>query len=241
MSNLQDIREWGRQNGYDVPDKGRLPTGLRTAYESQPIDAVPTTDSDGNVVERTPETPPRVDIEPPITSKARKLFQSGSVKKTGPKKRQPRVAVDRLIERGWEMMARMVQPVNLPVARVLAMQAPVAGLLLEDEIKGTVVDRFLQPIARTEKKGEVAFALIGPPLLVGLLTGKPELAPVVVPVLRESLAVWITVAGPKLEVQAKRNAEFEAKFGVQIDMLLQQFLGPIYDEESTDTETQNAA
>jgi hypothetical protein len=225
-----------------VADKGRLPKGLRDAYVVREDAEAPTGGLDEagpqEGIERVPETPPNLD--PPITSKARRLFQTGTVKRTGNKKKAPRVAIDRLIERSWEMMARIVQPVNLPVARVLAMQAPVAGLILEDEIKGTVVDRILQPIARTEKKGEAAFALVGPPLLVGVLTSKPELAPVVVPILRESLAVWITVAGPKLEIQAKRNEEFEQKFGVQIDALLQQFLGPIYDDSLTTDQKPNA-
>src|ERR1043166_1676528 len=31
-TNLQDIREWGKNNGFDVNDSGPLPRGLRSAY-----------------------------------------------------------------------------------------------------------------------------------------------------------------------------------------------------------------
>lgn len=33
-ANAQHVREWGRANGYTVKDTGRLPNGLREAYES---------------------------------------------------------------------------------------------------------------------------------------------------------------------------------------------------------------
>lgn len=29
-----DIRAWGRENGYDVPERGRIPAELREAYEA---------------------------------------------------------------------------------------------------------------------------------------------------------------------------------------------------------------
>ncbi|MDP9821615.1 histone-like nucleoid-structuring protein Lsr2 [Nocardioides massiliensis] len=29
-----DIRAWGRENGYDVPERGRIPAELREAYDS---------------------------------------------------------------------------------------------------------------------------------------------------------------------------------------------------------------
>ncbi|WP_234337999.1 Lsr2 dimerization domain-containing protein [Streptomyces sp. NRRL WC-3725] len=32
-SHTQDIRAWGRANGYDVPMRGRIPAGVRQAWE----------------------------------------------------------------------------------------------------------------------------------------------------------------------------------------------------------------
>jgi hypothetical protein len=76
------------------------------------------------------------------------------------------VPTEKLIQRGWEFAARVLQPVNLPVARCLDWQAPTAGALLEEAVRDTVVDRLLQPVARIEDKLEIAGALIGPPVLI---------------------------------------------------------------------------
>jgi hypothetical protein len=77
-----------------------------------------------------------------------------------------------------------------------------------------------------EDKGEVAFALIAPPMLVGALTMKPQMAPILVPMLKESLRIWIDVAGPKLEIVQKRDDEFEQKYGQRIDEMIAYFLSP---------------
>lgn len=137
---------------------------------------------------------------------------------------RPRVAVDRLISHAWTVLARVVAPVSMPVARVLELQAPVAGLVLEDVVKGTVVDRVLQPLARIEGGGETAFAMIGPPLLVGMLQNRPNMAPVLVPILREALRTWIIVAGPKLERVAEQEIKFQEQYGARIDQLIEYIL-----------------
>lgn len=39
MANAQHVREWGRENGFDVPARGRIPADLESAYyESHPGD-----------------------------------------------------------------------------------------------------------------------------------------------------------------------------------------------------------
>src|SRR4051812_19172359 len=162
-SSLNDIREWGRQNGFDVTDDKALPRGLRSAYQKRDdtdvITRIVPDEEEGTrvLIEDGPEPvsterPPAI-RHPSVVQRARSLV--GKKVDDAPKVRShhPRRSVDRIIERVWEGMARLVQPVNLPVARVMAVQAPVAGLLLEDIVKGTVVDRVLQPIVRVEEKG----------------------------------------------------------------------------------------
>lgn len=226
----QDIREWARNKGQDISPTGRIPKAVRDAYTAEQNDGgVSVTFEDTPMPETVSERRPDVAGDN-LGTRARTLLnrtkQTRRTRTSKPKKTYPRMPVDRLIGRAWEGLARFVQPVNLPVARVLAMQAPVAGMILEDEIKGTLVDRLLQPIARTEKHGETAIALIGPPLLVGVLTSKPHLAPVIVPALRESLAVWIDIAGPKIEIQEERAKEFKEKYGDRIDAILEMILAP---------------
>ena len=29
-----ELREWGKQNGYDIPDRGRIPAAVREAFEA---------------------------------------------------------------------------------------------------------------------------------------------------------------------------------------------------------------
>jgi hypothetical protein len=33
-ASAKDVREWARANGYDVPDRGRIPAEVRSAYEA---------------------------------------------------------------------------------------------------------------------------------------------------------------------------------------------------------------
>jgi hypothetical protein len=148
--------------------------------------------------------------------------------------KHPRVPVEHIISRGWEMFGRIAGNISPPVARCMQVQAPVAGMICEDIVRDTVVDRVLQPIARVEEKAEAAFALIGVPLLVGAIDGCQALPDkeaqirlaFLVPALREGLHVWLRIAGPKVEEAAKRDAEFEATFGHRIDDLMAMFFTP---------------
>jgi hypothetical protein len=102
------------------------------------------------------------------------------------------------------------------------MQAPVAGLVLEDYVKGTIVDRALQPLARTQEKLEGVGSLVLLPMAIGMLEateGMPEPKRSVrraflIPLAREGAAMWIRVAGPKVKERIERDRE----------------LGPVYQQ-----------
>ena len=216
-----DIREWERENARIVPDE---------VEGSKPI-----LDEDDPESTRLAERPPV--IKPPsvadrarqLTERARKL--APAKKGTVSKLRTPRVPVDNLISTVWGFMAQAVQPFNMPVARVVAMQSPVAGMILEDVVKNTVVDRMLQPVAKFAGGGEVAIALLGPPLIVAAMTSRPNQAAMLIPVLRSSLKSWVKVAGPKLEKVAQEEAEFEEKYGSSVDNLISYILGGVIENE----------
>lgn len=172
------------------------------------------------------EQPPRVN--PSLAERARSLVEKTKKAGTPPRRgRGPRVPVDSLISGAWGLLARMAAPINIPVSRVLAVQAPIAGMVLEDVVKDTVVDKLLQPIATVGQGGEVVFALVGPPLIVGALTKKPEMAPVLEPLLRAALKSWLTIAGPKMEKVMKEEAEFESKYGTTLDVLIESFFADV--------------
>ena len=92
------------------------------------------------------------------------------------------------------------------------MQAPVAGLIMEDIVKGTFADRALQPVARAEEKAEKGLALIAPPLCVvglemaqQLPEGQRKMREAILwPLLIESMVRWDRIAGDKVEELATR-------------------------------------
>ena len=105
-------------------------------------------------------------------------------------------------------------------SRLLKIQAPVAGIILEDTVKGTVIDRFMQPVARLEKSGEDVYALLGPLVCVTAVQLQPDAAPFIIPVLRHSMLTWMKVAGPKMVQAMKQEALFEEEFGQTVDELI---------------------
>lgn len=175
----QEIREWARKAGRDVGTKGRIGAELRAEYEQLAAEAAATppaafvapppsrgseSDSPGPGPARE-ETPPRK-VRPAASRLRTRLWGgSGGARPRRPKLRD-RVSTEKLVQRGWEFASRVLTPVNLPVARCLDWQAPTAGALLEEAVRDTVVDRFLQPFAKAEDKLEIAGALVGPPVLI---------------------------------------------------------------------------
>src|SRR6185437_8470244 len=152
-------------------------------------------------------------------------------KKPGAKPK-PRVPVDDLIAGVWRGLAGFARP--LPAtSRLLRLQAPVAGAVLEDTVRNTVVDKWLQPLAHTTASGEAMFALLGPPLMVTALQLQPQSAPFIMPVLRESLLIWCKIAGPKMEAAMRREREFEAEFGADVDDLIAQLFEGVFTEAPT--------
>lgn len=129
--------------------------------------------------------------------------------------KRPRVPIDRFAGRIWEAFARLATPVSQPIATTLNLQAPIAGMILEDLVKETFVDRALQPVVRAEEKAEKVLALVGPPVLVGAIQASQGLPDeqrdmreaILVPMLEESLTMWVRIAGDKLEEQQRRVAE----------------------------------
>ena len=237
-----EIRQWAKATGRQVSDRGRISAELRAEY-TRMADAADTALPGGEPApgprDDGPQRAAREETRPrKVTSRKGwrdKLWGQQGTGQGRPrakaKPKHPRVSLDRFIERGWSTLARIAQPVNLPVSRVLAFQAPVAGVMLEDVVKGTVVDLILQPIARTEAKLEIAGALAGPPLLVLALQlphnqpfhpdGSPSPAgairhAVLMSALEEALMMWDDVTRSRMaEVQERIAANEAARVEVQ--------------------------
>lgn len=73
-----------------------------------------------------------------------------------------------LIERGWSRVAQAAGFLP-PLQRILAAQAPLAGVVFEGQFRDSLIDRaVLQPAARYEAQGEALAAMIGVPLFTVL-------------------------------------------------------------------------
>lgn len=224
-----DVRAVLREHGEEPPERGKLSADWYAKYDAIKAGTAPADGYDAGVTEADfpadedetaappgPEQKPRKPrrTRPAASGLRDRLAGKGKPRGKGKPKR-PRIPVDRLIERGWEVLARLTTPVSPPVARCLEMQAPVAGLILEDVVKGTMVDRALQPIARAEDKGRKVAALAGPPMIVAALeqaqrlpdTQRQMREAILVPMLRESLVLLVEVAGEKVDEQMRRAEE----------------------------------
>jgi hypothetical protein len=227
VSDAQDIRDWARAQGRPVNDRGTISHELRHDYETAQLEAMADTepgDADfGDLAEPGPppadvtEKRPRTIATPRGSSRSRWGRPRPGAK--GKAKARPRVPLDDLIATVWRGLAGMVRP--LPAtSRLLKIQAPVAGAVLEPVVKGTVVDTFLQPLARTSASAEALIVLAGPPLLVAAMEMDPAKVPVLLPVARELMLRWCKIAGPKMAEAMKRENEFEEEFGTTVDDIL---------------------
>jgi hypothetical protein len=236
-----DIRTWLREQGHDISDKGQISATLRAEYESahtspEFMQDQLADDYDGGVTDADFPSDPLEPGPPPPESTPRRVapkrgarsdafrqrvWGTGKAKAKAKAKKKPRVPLDRLIGRGWQILARLAAPIDLPVARVLDMQAPVAGVLLEPIVKDTIMDTLLQPIARLEHGGEAVFALAGPPLLVGMLHRHPEASAILIPALEEALTVWCEVAGPAVAQARERREAWEGGTGQDVQAMMQ--------------------
>jgi len=233
-----EVRAWAKQAGLDVEPRGRIKADVVAEWRAaHPVDDQ---DDDDTPVVITLASPP--DPTPPapeaaasagarreeIKPQARKVSAAERFRQrvsTAPKGKRPkRVSIEEVASGMWGLLGLglMQLPQTVPVGRVLAMQAPVIGIVAEEQAKDTLVDKVLQPIARAEGKAKTVAAVFGPPALVGIMTQRPDLAPVCMPVLKTLLLTWADIAGPAMEKVEKRAAQFaEQNGGVDIDALIE--------------------
>lgn len=252
MPSTSEIRAWARDQGYDVNTKGALPANVMAAWDaahpggngdhpdydggigdddfgvSQAAEPPDVHDVSAGTAETPPKRPPRQPAKSPGKGWWRGRKQQGKTKA----KARPRVPVDEVISGAWRIMARIARPIP-PLQRTLRVQSPVAGILLEDAVKGTIVDTILQPVARLQVQGKAVAALAGPPLLVTAISmhlqhaaqaeqpPNPVFMGAATEMLRESLMLWMDVAGPKFEKALAREKEFEEVYGSKVDDFIQ--------------------
>ena len=101
---------------------------------------------------------------------------------------------------------------HAPLGRCLQFQAPVAGEMLDEAVKGTFVDKLvLQPVVKTRGRFDLLGAVMGPPLIVLAMERNPAQMDVLMPMLRSSIRASLPLMVPAIKkVQDKERKAAEA-------------------------------
>ena len=189
-----DVRTWLREQGHEVKERGAIPGDLRELYEEAhggPVvagqvvesqlefdtggvteaDFPPADDGPGlpqtrEKNEKTRERKPRaVRAQAPKGIRER-VFGGRS---PAPKHAKgPRVSLSEWAEETWSDLAWLAQPIP-PLAKILTIQAPYAGVVFDEQVQGTFVDSALQPVAKYSGVWRALNGLAGPPAYVALI------------------------------------------------------------------------
>jgi len=96
---------------------------------------------------------------------------------------------------------------HAPLGRLMQWQAPVAGEMLDDAVKGTIVDRMvLQPVAKGRGRFDALGAVFGPPLIVLAIERNPNNAEMLIPMLKASIRNSLPLMVPAIKKVAAREA-----------------------------------
>jgi hypothetical protein len=152
--------------------------------------------------------------------------------KAGPVKN--RTSLSEFASDTWRDLAMITAPLP-PLSRVLGIQAPYAGVVFDEAVKGTPVDALLQPVARYSQSIRALNGLIGPPVFTldlclngnfnqdeetGRITGPADQHTTVALMgLRYSLVQMIRISNVNAEAIAAR-AEEDALMDRQVDRLI---------------------
>lgn len=212
----------GYRDGYleapEPPDAAEPPEAPPEVEEPAAQNGQPAEDEPAPMAPERPPRRPRAARPSGRPHWRERFWGKQAARKGGRRPSQPkqaRISVDKLCAMAWRGMAAAFGYLDEPISRVLALQAPVAGLILEDTIRGTFLDVVLQPVAQMQETAGKLSALAGPPVLVALIEacqGLPEpqrqvrLA-ILFPMLEASLMSWYHVAGDRAQELAKRAAD----------------------------------
>lgn len=194
MATVTEMREWLRGQGHDVPQRGRLRPELLDLYNDAHPTPILEDDPDWDLADAgsdmidpdelepsipmQPERPPRTARSQRAARKAEPVTQKASTflgrllgsdtKKDAAKKGKTvkRTSLEKLITDVYGEFGKMLGQLSMPMSRCVQSQAPFAGLVWEDMLRDTIIDKALQPVARAEEKWDKGFALVATPLAV---------------------------------------------------------------------------
>ena len=257
MADAATVRSVLRENGIEVPTKGKLAaehwaeydrlTGIPPTSPGEPDEGggdVTTADFGAEAdagppvaAEVAPRRPTRKrQPKKPLIDRLRGTPQPAAVKRGAARKAAAkRIPVDRFISDLYEAGGRIVEQIGMgPTGRCLAWQAPLAGIIAEDKVRGTFVDPALQWAAKAEDAGRAAFGMVGLPVGVTLLhaaQGIPDpkeramREAILIPVIREALVINMQLAGERMEEMLARQVEREPLYAKADELIAGFFAG----------------
>lgn len=259
MTTNTDVRAWLREEGHAVGDRGAIPAELRTLYDDAhrpvipgqvigPDDAGVSDDDFPAAADRQapPLAPPAGPPPAADTGERRPRPVRGSRKVKWPKifgrkKRRGRAARERIprtplgdwAEETWLDLAWLAQPLP-PLSMLLELQAPYAGVVLDEHVQGTVIDDVLQPVARYSGAFRALNGLVGPPVCVlmvcleggrdeqtGELDGRTKM---MIGMLRYSLMQMVKTSDVSAEQVQERTESLAVRSRI-VDMMVNRIFG----------------
>lgn len=245
MASSQDIRAWAAAEGIQLKPKGPPTKAARVAYAAAHGDV--DTVAGGDVVdaeegyggwsEQDSDQQPTTDPERPTLTAGEKPPAPGRptwrerLKRRGGKAKKPvtrgRASTEKLIELGWSQIARVFDNQQTwATANVLRMQAPVAGSILDAELRGTAADALMQPLARMVNRSSAVGSLIALPIMVQIVSMRPQLYQRMEPLMVEAVYSYLEIAGPAVEKRRKAHAKRAEQYGQDAQELLRAIFTP---------------
>lgn len=229
MATNTDIREWGKVHAPELfkpkgPPSDRLKDAFYQEHPPDP-DQMEFDGMSGGIADPDllpAELPPLVEGGParelPPGTNRRRTFKDwlNRKKPKAPKasvRGGPRASTAKLAAGVWGIASKLLNGTSAtPLSRVLALQAPVAGMIIDREIKGTLVDVLAQPVARLVNRASQVGVLFTLPILVQVVTMRPDMYEQLRPHMVDALYDWFEVAGPEIEKMAKRQEKRRQQF-----------------------------
>jgi hypothetical protein len=201
VAETTDVRDWLKAHpdrlpeGREVPTKGRIPKELQAVYDAEhtpdatdnfgdsdgPGYDLGVTDADFIAADEPPET---AEVAPRKIRAARKeqakslreRIWGGGTKGKRPARKHPRVSLKGFAEDVFLDLAWTFQGLP-PMEKILYLEAPLAGQVVEDTCKGTVADTLLQPVARIDRQFKALEALMAPAWVAAIMVkGEKEVS-----------------------------------------------------------------
>lgn len=209
---------------------GHYDGGVTAADFPPDPDGEPETPQERRKTERAPRNVKTAPAAPrfwrSIRGKGKTSGKSKSQSRARSKPDKPRVPLTDLLEDAWGQLAWAAQGIP-PLSRVFAVQAPFAGVVLEPAIKDTLLDKVMQPVARTEHLGRVITGMAGPPVCVAaaMAVGQEHPSfPMIMGMLRYSMLSMAKITNVSAQ-EALERAETNAQLGREVDQLIAWIFG----------------